>query len=295
MASILDKYGIKEVADIYFYHIKDGKPDYPVLYIDTAKVSTIEQTADETTANGGKGNVALISWDFNKDINVTLEDALFSMKSLAIMFGNGKTYALGDDNNHGLIMKSEVFRATGTELGTTIADKAESMGWNPKFEGPNGKEYEKINPKFYTENGAEIKTGGSFTAGDKYFCSYDLLATGSAIRITANSFPGTYYVVGDTWARPQDGGDDEFFQFIVPKSKVKAENTITLEADGDPSVFNMDLHVLRPETGDMMKLVKYDLVGGTEVAEPQIEIYHNHILTTDNMADADDDSATLEP
>lgn len=284
MASILDKYGIKEVADLYFYHINDGKPDYPVLYIDTAKVSTIEQTADETTANGGKGNVALISWDFNKDINVTLEDALFSMKSLAIMFGNGKTYALGDDENYGLIMKSEIFRATSK---TAVA---ESAGWNPKFEGPNGKEYEKINPKFYTENGEEVV--GSFTTGSKYFCSYDLAATGSAIRITANSFPGTYYVVGDTWARPQDGGDDEFFQFILPKAKVKAENTITLEADGDPSVFNMDLHVLRPETGDMMKLVKYDLVGGDEVAEPQIDIYHNHILTPDNMSEVETE---LEP
>lgn len=35
MASILDRYGIKEVADFTFYHIADdGNPDYPVLYLD---------------------------------------------------------------------------------------------------------------------------------------------------------------------------------------------------------------------------------------------------------------------
>ena len=38
-----------------------------------------------------------------------------------------------------------------------------------------------------------------------------------------------------------------------------SENTITLEAEGDPSTFNMNLTVLRPESGEMMKLVQYDL------------------------------------
>ena len=89
MANILDKYGIKEVADVMFYEIDDnGNAGKPVLYLDTLKVSTIEQTAEEAIAKGGKGNAPLITWDYGKDINVTLEDALFSAKSMAIMFGN---------------------------------------------------------------------------------------------------------------------------------------------------------------------------------------------------------------
>ena len=83
---------------------------------------------------------------------------------------------------------------------------------------------------------------------------------GSVIEISANSFPGTYYVTGDTYARSETTGKDEFFQFIIPKAKVTSENTITLEAEGDPSVFSMNLTVLRPESGEMMKLVQYDLV-----------------------------------
>lgn len=64
MASILDRYGIKEVADVTFYKIdEDGKPAEPVLYLDTLKVSTIEQTAENTSARGGKGNPELIVWD----------------------------------------------------------------------------------------------------------------------------------------------------------------------------------------------------------------------------------------
>ena len=86
--SILEKYGIKEVADVVFYE-KDSKgaPSAPVLYLDTLKVSTIEQSAEIVDATGGKGNVKLISWDTNKEITATFEDALFSAKSLAIMFG----------------------------------------------------------------------------------------------------------------------------------------------------------------------------------------------------------------
>ena len=43
MANILEKYGIKEVADVMFYEIAaNGKPGAPALYLDTLKVSTIE-------------------------------------------------------------------------------------------------------------------------------------------------------------------------------------------------------------------------------------------------------------
>ena len=80
--SMLDLYGIKEVADVVFWDIDTGAP---VLYLDTLKVSTIEETAEQTEARGGKGNPPLIIWDYGKEITVTLEDALFSMKSMSVM------------------------------------------------------------------------------------------------------------------------------------------------------------------------------------------------------------------
>ena len=64
MANILSKYGIKEVADVTFYKTTEtGAPGAPVLYLDTLKVSTIEQTAEQAEARGGKGNPPLIIWD----------------------------------------------------------------------------------------------------------------------------------------------------------------------------------------------------------------------------------------
>lgn len=72
------------------------------------------------------------------------------------------------------------------------------------------------------------------------------------------------YITGDTYARSEITGEDDYFQFIVPKGKITSENTITMEAEGDPSVFNMNVDVLRatdPDTREnvMMKLVKYGL------------------------------------
>ena len=238
MASILDRYGIKEVADVTFYELdENGAPKHPVLYLDTLKVSTIEQTAEEAEARGGKGNPPLIIWDYGKEITVTLEDALFSVKSMAIMFGDG----------------------TADEL-TTITKTLTFTGSTPhsQYTFPGGKTVTITSSTIYDATGSVVPSG-SLKANTTYFQTFDLNVTGSSIEISAQTFPGTYYVTGDTYARSEITGKDEFFQFIIPKAKVQSENTITLEAEGDPSVFNMNLRVMRPADGVMMKLVKYDL------------------------------------
>lgn len=277
MATILDKYGIKEVADVTFYELDNtGNPTNPALYLDTLKVSTIEQTAEEAEARGGKGNPPLIIWDYGKEITVTLEDALFSAKSMAIMFGNGRVKPY--KGTKAFIMKTEQFLASNTTLPTEGTD---ASGWSAKYEAPDGKLHKKINPKFYDAEGNKVD---ALVAGERFFCSYDLNVEGSVIEISANSFPGTYYVTGDTYARSEASGKDEFFQFIIPKAKVQSENTITLEAEGDPSVFNMNLRVMRPADGKMMKLIKYNLAtAGDNPVEESTTIIHNHILNVNNM------------
>ena len=175
----------------------------------TLKVSTTEQTGEQAEARGGKGNAPIIMWDYNKEINVTLEDALFSAKSLAIMFGDGKVKTLQkgvkDDTNgkpNAAIMKTEIFTyengpekdgkpdATNGQAPT----EANKHGWNPKYTAPNGNVYTKINPKFYKAD-TSGKEGKNITEGfevkQKYFCSYDLKIEGSVIEVSSNSFPGT--------------------------------------------------------------------------------------------------------
>ena len=267
MANILEQYGIKEVCDFTLYDIgADGKPTVPVLYLDTLKVSTLEQTAEDTAAKGGKGNTDLMIWDFGKEITITLEDALFSAKSMAIMFGNGTVTDYTGASAY--IMKTEKFVATEA----TVPTNADASGWSAKYTAPDGKLYEKKNPKFFDAKGAIPET---LTVGETYFCSFDVLVDGAIIDIGASTFPGTYYAVGDTFARSRTTGKDEEFQLIIPKAKVMSENTITMEAEGDPSVFNMNLRVLRPADGKMVRLVKYKLAGtGSDPTAETTSIYH---------------------
>lgn len=181
------KFGIKEVADVGFYKVGTVTVDEstgeitatenPILTFDTLKVSTLEMTAEQSEARGGKGNPPLIIWDYGREVNVTLEDAVLSMATLEAMFGD----ASGDN----------------------------------------------------------------------------------VITISANKFPGTYAVVGQTYARDIDGVD-HLFTFYIPKAKIQSENTITMEAEGDPTVFNMSLRVLRGDNnGEMVKFILQENTGTT--------------------------------
>lgn len=245
--NILDRYGIKEVCDFTFYRIEQGGAiGAPVLYLDTLKVSTTEQTADNTSARGGKGNPELITWDFGKEINVTLEDALFSAKSMAIMFGS--VTADGEADIDTTTSTTKIMR---TVPKANVIDAAESTC---KVE-IRGTKYSLTNVKYYDANGAIA----SFSTEYAYAVGEMPVSEMATIEISPETFPGTYYCTGDTYARREDNGEDEFFQLIIPKAKVLSENTLTMEAEGDPSTFSMNLKVLRPATGPMMKLVKYSL------------------------------------
>jgi len=285
MASILDRYGIKEVADVTFYEINaDGTQGKPVLFLDTLKVSTIEQTAESVDARGGKGNPKLITWDYGKEITVNIEDALFSPKSMAIMLGNG----VATPKTAGTVTRTVTGRVNDSgNIDYLVADVYDS-----NERGAVRKKIDMLNDtarsgminfsaagititKITTEAGADLvdsTSGGGWDrtdvqaavaslSGQKVFITYTQNVSKSEIVVSGDTFPGTYYVTGDTYARSDTTGKDSFFQFIIPKAKMSSENTITLEAEGDPSTFNMNLTVLRPEDGDMMKLVQYDLVG----------------------------------
>ena len=286
MASILDRYGIKEVADVTFYEItNEGKQGAPVLYLDTLKVSTIEQTAETSDARGGKGNPKLITWDYGKDITVTLEDALFSAKSLAIMFGDGTvnsaagtvtrtvmvrldgTKKLPDFFTADVLHKDAAGNSKGAMRKKVYFTKNTGLAENEVHIAASGLTLVSITSEKGTtqaiSNASSITLPNDVAANEKVFITYTVPAQKKEIVVSADTFPGTYYVTGDTYARSDVTGDDQFFQFIIQKAKVTSENTITLEAEGDPSVFNMNLTVLRPEDGEMMRLVQYDLIDGT--------------------------------
>lgn len=251
-ANVLERYGIKEVADVTFYKInKDGSIGAPVLYLDSLKVSTLEQTGDIVYAQGGKGNSRLIAWDTDKAVTVTLEDALFSPKSMAIMFGDKDGTV--DTTTSKALKKTIVLK--GTEASGATISYINNAGVEATVSSADC--------SFYDATGSLITGATTIAAESKVFVTFDITANNvKTIEISPNKFPGTYYITGDTYARNETTGDDECFQFIIHKGKITSENTITMEADGDPSTFSMNVECLRATKGNkpvMIELVQYDL------------------------------------
>ena len=294
--NIFDKYGIKEVANVYFEALEDDakagvyKGDI-VLFLDTLKVSTIETTAENTAAQGGWGNPKLVQWDYGKEINITLEDALMSLESLRFMLGGAiKKSSVADtkilvrhteevevDSNSKvpapkdhLTGKTLYPAATATHpirlinlgggTGSTTAGARSQITSGTMVA---------LNTVKFKNPAAGINALTDPTPGDRIRIFWEEEVTNategeSAVEVTISpdTFPGTYRVVGDTFMRSQNTGKDEPFQFIINKAKVQSNVTITLQAEGDPSTFEMTLNVLR-DSDEMMKLVRYNIETAT--------------------------------
>jgi len=58
----------------------------PVLYLDTLKISDIEEKSSNAAAQGGYGNTRIKAWDFNKTYDLKIKDALFSPASMSLIW-----------------------------------------------------------------------------------------------------------------------------------------------------------------------------------------------------------------
>ena len=309
--NIFDKYGIKEVANVYFEALDDDpaagvyKGDI-VLFLDTLKVSTIETTAENVAAQGGWGNPKLVQWDYGKEINITLEDALMSLESLRFMLGGAikrptttepvivrhteevvclENGVVPQPKDHLTGVKLTPTYTTGHPIrliNLTTGARTQLKTAGDTIDGTHAINF--VNPAMLgvTTGGTEqeptttpntVKTA----QGDHIRIFWEEVIANDAgnetaieVTISPDTFPGTYKIVGDTFMRSEKTGKDEPFQFVINKAKVLSEVTITLEAEGDPSTFEMQLNVLRStnEEGanEMMKLVRYSINSSSEGA-----------------------------
>ena len=301
--NIFDKYGIKEVANVYFEALEDDEKAgvYAgdiVLFLDTLKVSTIETTAENTAAQGGWGNPKLVQWDYGKEINITLEDALMSLESLRFMLGgaihkpeSGKPVVVRHTEEvvagEGGILPLPVDHLTGKVLTPKATDghpirfinygggnSSQTAGTRTQIVYSSAEGHSNVmnvNNDLTFNNTAAGISSKKAAKGDHVRIFWEEVLegevneteTGVEVTISPDTFPGTYKIVGDTFMRSEKTGKDEPFQFIINKAKVQSSVTITLQAEGDPSTFEMTLNVLRSKNergeDEMMKLVRYNI------------------------------------
>ena len=235
------------------------------------------------------GNPRLVQWDYGKEINITLEDALMSLESLRFMLG-GAIRRTSDNNNSETIVVHHTEEVTALAnhivpapkdhiTGTVMYPEAKAnhpiklinltKGYRTQIEyDENGtnKMKDKNTILFKNPKAGIAAAGEQPDEGDKIRIFWDEIVASSTttedaveVTISPDTFPGTYKVVGDTLIRSEKTGRDEPFQFIINKAKVQSNVTITLQAEGDPSTFEMTLNVLR-DGNEMMKLVRYNVL-----------------------------------
>lgn len=247
------KFGVREICNVVFRATANQKigdrvyqKGQPVFYIDSAKTSTVEGAATTVYATGGRGNTRLIAWEGEKTLTFTVEDALLSPISFAMLSGAGLVKGTSNESVH--------FHQTTTAL----CDASGNIDLTNALE--TGEMVDATAPVYILAidkgdltgevyRGATLATGSKgFTclaaANQTVFVDYYVIKaanTVSELQIDAENFAGYYYVEADTLFRRQSDGKDLPANLTLPNVKIQSNFTFSMASSGDPSTFTFTM------------------------------------------------------
>ena len=249
------KFGVREIANVVFKAkstVKIGNTTFqegqPVLYIDTAKTSTLEGAATTVYATGGRGNTRLVAWEGEKTLTFTVEDALLSPLGLSVLSGAGLIKGKADEDKfvhvHMTTMQlvgtdGKIDLTDALETEDTICDSAPLFVMATEGDGS-------LTGEIFTATTVEGKTITIDTkeAGRTVMVDYYVVkksANISEVQIDAENFAGYYYVEADTLFRRQDNGVDMPANITLPNVKIQSNFTFSMASTGDPSTFTFTM------------------------------------------------------
>lgn len=242
------KFGVREICDVVFKAksaTKIGSMDVvagqPVLYIDSAKTSTLEGAATSVYAQGGRGNARLISWEGEKTLTFTVEDALLSPIGFSILSGAG---LLNCD-------------AETVHVHTTANAYADAEGKIDLTDVLGEEEIDSTSPVFVmttAEDGSitgmvqgATASGQTITAASakesNVFVDFYVIKNSKVteLQIDAENFAGNYYVEASTLFRRESDGKDLPAEITLPNVKIQSNFTFSMASTGDPSTFTFTM------------------------------------------------------
>ena len=249
------KFGVREICDVVFKakaDVKIGSSEFkkgqPVLYIDSAKTSTIEGAATTVYAQGGQGNTRLIAWEGEKTLTFTVEDALLSPIGFAVLSGAGLIKGQESELVH---VHQTATALVGTDGSIDLTDalaEAEKIDKTAPVFAVVAEEDGSITGTVVSgltvdTNGKKL-TGGTSAAGKTVFVDFYVTKTSAKVnelQIDAANFAGYYYVEASTLFRRQSDGVDMPASITLPNVKIQSNFTFTMASTGDPSTFTFTM------------------------------------------------------
>lgn len=248
------KFGVREICDVVFKAKADTrigntefKKGQPVLFIDSAKTSTIEGAATTVYAQGGKGNTRLIAWEGEKTLTFTVEDALLSPIGFSILSGAGLFKGEGEEEVHvhktatvGMNKDGSIDLKDVLELEETIDATAPVnvivLEREDIVSAP-------ISGFTVSEDGKKLQGAAVENAANVFVDFYVVkkAANVSELQIDAEHFAGYYYVEASTLFRRQSDGVDMPAEITLPNVKIQSNFTFSMASTGDPSTFTFTM------------------------------------------------------
>lgn len=269
------KFGVRECANIVFrakQPIRIGTATFqtgqPVLYIDTATTSSMEQSTTTVYAQGGRGNARLLAWEGQKTLTFSFTDALLSPIGFAILSGaglfkrgNGNQGSETEDLVHFHMTSGANLSISGTTGTIDLRDAIAEFGSQATVcvgDAPiyvmetedDGSLTGHIYSGTMTVSGGivtitDIKLNGeNATDSASVMVDYYVDLPGKHVYeadITPETFGGNYYVEADTLFRDQSTGKDLPANLTFPNVRLQSNFTMTFAGTGDPSTFDFTM------------------------------------------------------
>ena len=267
------KYAAVTVCDVTLY---DLVSKYPVMFFDTLQVTSIEGAAETTDIQGGQGNATLASVSHSKTVDVTFDDAIMTMSSLALLTGGNLEEAT--DINKITMTETELVEVKGgtNKIVLSRPAKVGTYVWIAKMVDGILSTASRLTDKVVTES-QEFELSKFYNAGTDaedamyrvfYEWEMGLNATEDLTQLTvlADKFAGTYRFIGDTVLFNQYTGLNDIFQIEIPKLKLDSSYSMSFNASTEAIVFSFKGKALRDDLGNMIifRQLKQDSKSGDE-------------------------------
>ena len=246
------KFGVREICNVVFKaksDVKIGntvfKAGQPVLYIDSAKTSTLEGAATTVYATGGRGNARLLAWEGEKTLTFTVEDALLSPIGFAILSGAGLLQGTDEEFVHVHTTATAPVVDGSIDLAAALTTDEEICGEAPIYViAMDGDEMIGAPVAGTLGEGKKITAAvESSTAFVDFYVKKKSSAV-SELQIDAENFAGYYYVEANCLFKRKKDGFDMPAELTLPKVKIQSNFTFNMAVTGDPSTFTFTMDAM---------------------------------------------------